>query len=294
MSNGQLPMSWPGQQAPGGVHPDGQMVPGLPMPNPGGAVLTAPAFFGSTPPAWTGASAADALAAAQQQQGPPFVPTGVTTSPNPVVATSEAMAERDKAEAELKKKQKAIEKKMRRLWATPQDRFSGWMAEFGFTLDGAASANNTKVPGRWLGPDSPFGSAYTDALSVKALPGEMLWLNAPGFDDAYVKWCWELMGHQDPRGRPRGIVQIRPANQTEQPFWQEYVEQYRDLNGQAMLAPLGIDFRIRFLTPRVEFIPPPPMTEDGVTVTVKESGPRSGHVLLIWRNLWAQQQTQQG
>lgn len=308
MSDGQgtLPMSWPGQPgvvpAPG---PNGLgMQPGQPLVPPGyGGAPTAlppgvqapqvPPFFGTTPPDWTGGTAADAVAAAeaqQAQQQTAGAPVGAQTGTPPVDADAEELVKKAKREQAFKKAKAAAEKLARRDWSTPQDRFNAWHAEFQFTLDGAANAGNTKVPGRFIGPGSPFGPQFYDALSVPALPGESLWVNSPGFSEDFVKWGWQLMGHQDPRMRPRCIVQIRPNNQTEQPFWQEFIEQYRDLNGLGMLQPLGIDFRIRFLTPRVEFIPPPPTTFEFEgqkhTLEIKESGPRSGHVLLIWRNLF--------
>lgn len=286
---GNLPMSWPGQTYSNG----GPVVPNLP---PGVQPPAQPPFYGTTPPGWTGATAADAVAAAQSQQaaqqaasaGPPV---GHLESGNTVDPSAEELTRQGKRDAAFKKAKTAAEKLLRRDWSTPVDRFNGWNAEFQFTLDGSANAGNSKVPGRFLGPGSPWGPGYYDALSIKALPGESVFVNSPGFDEAFVKWAWELMGHQDPRSRPRCIVQIRPNNQTEQPFWQEYVEQYRDLNGLGMLQPLGLDFRIRFLTPRVEFVPPPATTFEfegkQYPLEIKESGPRSGHVLLIWRNVWA-------
>lgn len=194
--------------------------------------------------------------------------------------TPEAKATRLAAEKASKKAQKDLEKEARRNWETPDDRFAPWNAEFGFTIDLAANEKNHKCD-RWIGPGSPLG-IYDAMVANLALPGEGVWCNAPGFDWEFVKLGWRLMGGAA-QTRPRVVVNLRPTNQTDQPIWQELVEQYRDWNGYQLLQSVGIDFRVRFLSPRVEHIPPP---------GIKASTPLSGHCLLIWRNLWMPQAAQ--
>lgn len=211
-------------------------------------------------------------------QAPPAPPPQSPPQTGEVVDVTAAPLDPEAAKAERaqKKAKKEAEKEARKNWETPNDRFAPWKAEFGFTIDIAANEHNHKLD-RWIGPGSPLG--IYDALAANLLlPGESGWINAPGFDWEYVKLCWRLMGVAASQ-RPTTLVQIRPANQTDQPIWQELVEQYRDWNGYQILQSVGIDFRVRFLSPRVEHIPPPGITD---------SGPRSGHCLLIWRNLWTQ------
>lgn len=279
MSGQQLPISWPGQPQANGV----PGAPGVPIPQGAPALVPPPPFFGTTPPAWTGGTAADATqyAAAGSVAPPPF-DTTQQQQPTPATVTDE-LAKRKK------KLIKDTEKEMRARWSTRAEWFNRWNAEFGFTLDGCADPTNHKCQ-RWFGPGSPLGVFDGLKLDNVGVANENIFHNAPDFDPEFIKLAWQLMGR--PLGhRPNLIVQVRPANQTEQPFWQEYVEQHRDWNGYQTLQPYGIDFRVRFLSPRIDFEPPPPRVVDGgegigpIMVEVKESSARSGHCLLIWRSL---------
>lgn len=58
-------------------------------------------------------------------------------------------------------------------WATPQEIFDAFDWEFGFTLDGAASAKNAKVP--------KFFSIEDDSLS-QSWANERVWVNPPYSD----------------------------------------------------------------------------------------------------------------
>lgn len=248
--NGQNIISWPGTQ--------GQI----------STTPSAPPFApGVSPPVYT-------------DTRPPIgiVPGSQYANEHAAAADAEAVASAAlKAAKEAKKAAKELEKKARERWATPWDRFQAWNTEFGFTLDACADETNHKLP-KWLGPNSPLG--FLDGLAPNVpLGGERIWCNAPGFDWEWVKWAWQRMAPDRPaHEKPALIVQIRPANQTDQPIWTELVEQYRDWNGYQMLQPLGLDFRVRFLSPRVEHVPP-----EGI----KASSPTSGHCLLIWSNLQA-------
>lgn len=59
-------------------------------------------------------------------------------------------------------------------WSTPQDLFDALNAEFRFTIDGAATAENAKCQ-RWFGPGSVVGR---DAL-LRSWNGEVVWVNPP-------------------------------------------------------------------------------------------------------------------
>lgn len=61
-------------------------------------------------------------------------------------------------------------------WETPPDLFERLNAEFEFTLDAAANAENRKCV-RYLGPGSPL---INDALACLGFgPGERIWCNPP-------------------------------------------------------------------------------------------------------------------
>lgn len=77
----------------------------------------------------------------------------------------------------------------------------------------------------------------------------------------------------DKRG-PELVVMLVPANRTEQPWWQEYVERFRDGRG---MASDGFTLRTTFLARRMVFgFPGDP---HGAT---SDTG-KFGCVLLVWR-----------
>ncbi len=99
--------------------------------------------------------------------------------------------------------------------------------------------------------------------------GGRVWCNPPYSDIApWVAKAWEEML----AGRCELVAMLLPATRTEQPWWQEHVEPYREgwtLN--------GVGVRSRFLPGRQSFgIPGNPL---GVGV----GSPPFGVVLLIWR-----------
>lgn len=59
-------------------------------------------------------------------------------------------------------------------WETPPDLFAKLHAEFGFTLDLAANAQNAKCP-RWIGP----GGIAPDLLACEIAQDEICWMNPP-------------------------------------------------------------------------------------------------------------------
>lgn len=121
---------------------------------------------------------------------------------------------------------------------TPPDVFDPLNAEFGFTLDVAAARHNSKCRRYYaLRPGSPLvsarqGSLFPDvfvgdpeALAYNGLEqeweaGEVIWCNPP-FSDIEP---WVAKAHN----AEATVVMLLPANRTEQPWWQRYVEQYRD------------------------------------------------------------------
>ncbi len=98
--------------------------------------------------------------------------------------------------------------------------FYPWNERFGpFTLDVAASAENTKV--------ARFFTRDDDGL-VQSWAGERVWCNPPYSDIfRWVEKAWfEHLG-------TRGIVMLLPANRTEQRWWQQLIEPFRDRGGAA-------------------------------------------------------------
>ena len=125
---------------------------------------------------------------------------------------------------------------------------------FGFTVDVAAAAHNTKCE-RYYDRD-------TDGLA-QSWAGEVVWCNPPYSDIApWVRKAW------DEHGQAHGIVMLLPANRTEQTWWQQMVEPYRD----RPRSPLAVEFlpgRMRFLKP-------------GQTAVGPNERPPFGCCLLIW------------
>lgn len=125
---------------------------------------------------------------------------------------------------------------------------------FRFTIDAAASPTNARLPRFWTLED--------DALS-QSWAGERVWCNPPYSDIApWVNKAWAEAEHAEV------IVMLLPANRTEQVWWQEMVEPYRDRPG----SPL----RTEFFRGRLRFI-----AHDATEVGMNERPP-FGCCLLIW------------
>lgn len=118
--------------------------------------------------------------------------------------------------------------------ATPPEVFGPLHERFGFTLDVSASSANTKCV-RY------FTAAQNGLLQPWA--GESVWCNPPY--SRIRPWIVKAWTEQ---GAAHGIVMLLPANRTEQTWWQQLVEPYRDRTG----SPLTTEYlpgRIRFLKP---------------------------------------------
>ena len=137
--------------------------------------------------------------------------------------------------------------------ATTGDVFNPLMAEWGFTIDVAASARNTKC--------ERFYDRRTDGLA-QSWAGERVWCNPP-FSNLrpWVEKAWR-------ETTTEVVVMLLPANRCEQSFWQELIESYRDRAG----SPLTV----RFLAGRLRFLSP------HQTVTPPNGRPPFGCCLLVW------------
>lgn len=136
--------------------------------------------------------------------------------------------------------------------ATTDEVFAPLHERFGFTIDVAASASNAKLP-RYFDADA-------DGLS-QPWGGERVWCNPPYSDvRPWIEKAWAEGSEL--------VVMLLPANRTEQGWWQDLVEPYRDRPG----SPLTVEFlrgRIRFLAAGADAIGP-------------DERPPFGNVLLIW------------
>lgn len=136
--------------------------------------------------------------------------------------------------------------------ATPDALFHDLHARFDFTVDVCAIPSNAKLP--------RFYDPTTDGLAAD-WSGERVWCNPP-FSDIR-RWV-EKAGRRD----ADLCVQLLPANRTEQGWWQDLVEPYRDV------ADTGL--AVEFLRGRTRFRP-----ENGVIAPNER--PPFGCCLLIWR-----------
>lgn len=147
---------------------------------------------------------------------------------------------------------------------TPDPLFLSLHAEFGFTVDLAASRENAKC-GR-------FYTRADNALS-RSWGIENCWLNHPWSQTpAWVEKSWR----EALAGTPL-IVMLLPDNRTHQPFWQTLVEPFRETSLN------GVQLRARFLPGRQHYGTP----ED--PLAKRRRRPKHGAVLLIWRRLLSKQ-----
>lgn len=101
---------------------------------------------------------------------------------------------------------------------------------------------------------------YTKDLNALTEPWHgHVWCNPP-FDNIpkFVEKAWSEWAE----GNCKSICMLIPANRTEQPFWQEHIEQARDKNGS--------DLTTHFVNGRVKF--------KGF-----KGSPPFGCVLLVWK-----------
>lgn len=161
---------------------------------------------------------------------------------------------------------------------TPPDVFDPLHAEFGFTLDVAAARHNAKCPRYYaLGPSAPIERRQPklweeplvgdpDALGYDGLAqpwgaDEVVWSNPP-FSDI-EPWV------EKAAAAACTVVMLLPANRTEQPWWQRYVEPVRDRPGSCVST--------RFLAGRRAFL----YRGDEIGNSTSKNPP-FGIVIVIW------------
>lgn len=138
--------------------------------------------------------------------------------------------------------------------ATPFDLFTHLDRRHGFTVDVAASLQNTKCERYYTREDDGLHQSWA---------GESVWCNPPFSDiKPWVQKAWRE--HRT----ATGIVMLLPANRTEQRWWNVLVEPFRDRDGGSL--------RTEFLPGRIRFMKP------GRTRTGPNERPPFGCVLLTW------------
>lgn len=155
---------------------------------------------------------------------------------------------------------------------TPRRYFDEWHREFQFTVDCCATAESAKLP--------RFYTMAQDGLR-QDYRGERVFNNMPYSE--ILKWIaladfWMRNGAGLWFGLP-------PANRTEQPWWQRYVEPFRDLEPdrqriggrKAKCDPRPFTLETRFVEGRIKFgFPGDP---EGLT----SDGGKFASVALVWR-----------
>lgn len=136
---------------------------------------------------------------------------------------------------------------------TPPDLFAQLHERFRFTIDVAAAPHNAKLPRFFTRERSGLLHPWT---------GERVWCNPPF--SAIGPWVRKAWHERNPL-----TVMLVPANRTEQPWWQEHVEPYRDRCDARMFRTEFLPGRIRFLRPGQERIGP-------------NERPLFGCALLVW------------
>ena len=124
---------------------------------------------------------------------------------------------------------------------------------FNFTVDVAAAAHNTKLKRYFTEEDDGIRQSWA---------GERVWCNPPYSDiKPWVRKAWRSISQCEV------IVMLLPANRTEQVWWQDYVEPYRDR---------GLGLSVEFIRGRLRFLKP------GQTEIKPNERPPFGCCLLIW------------
>lgn len=148
--------------------------------------------------------------------------------------------------------------------ATPPEVFGPLHKRFGFTVDVCASARNTKCERFYTSADNGLDQPWA---------GDVVWCNPPF--SRIRPWLVKAWAEQ---ATARGIVMLLPSNRTEQTWWQQLVEPYRDRPG----SPLTTEFlpgRIRFLRPWQDKAGPNERPPFGCCVLIWHAAPRPAQQL---------------
>lgn len=142
---------------------------------------------------------------------------------------------------------------------TPGDLWRAWGEEFRFTVDAAAGSHNALCPLFW--------TEVEDGLK-QGWGGHRVWCNPPYSSIApWVRKAWTAMLVE----RAELVAMLLPANRTEQRWWQDEVEPWRERSRERVIL------RTRFLPGRIRFHRPGWVPGPG------GNRPPFGCVLLVWQ-----------
>lgn len=137
--------------------------------------------------------------------------------------------------------------------ALPPEDFAALHSRFRFTVDAAASDENRKC--------DRYYTVREDGLS-QSWAGERVYCNPPYSD--ILPWVLKAWSERD----AELSVLLLPANRTEQRWWQEGIEPYRDRPGSVL--------RVEFLPGRLRFL------KAGQSEIRPNERPPFGCVLCVW------------
>jgi len=139
---------------------------------------------------------------------------------------------------------------------TPDEVFGPIADRFGgFSVDAAAAQHNARCERYWTRADDGLSQSWA---------GEKVWCNPPYSNLAE----WVHKAHNEAR-QAELIVMLLPANRTEQGWWQDWIEPWRD--GRHEYGP-----QTEFWRGRTRFI------KAGQTEIKPNERPPFGCVLAIW------------
>lgn len=139
--------------------------------------------------------------------------------------------------------------------ALPALNFATLHKRFLFTLDVAAAPHNAKLPRYFTRAENGLAQSWA---------GERVYCNPPYSDiEPWLEKAWAEVDASL-------IVMLLPANRTEQYWWQQWVEPYRD-------SRFGL--RVEFLPGRLRFLKP------GQAAIGPNERPPFGCCLLIWSGI---------
>lgn len=162
---------------------------------------------------------------------------------------------------------------------TPRSLIKSLHTEFSFTLD---PSGHPLAPATRMIPKYCDGT-ICDGLSI-SWARERVFNNPPWSDIPR----WVEKAYNEIRSDCSLIVQLLPATRTEQPWWQNFIEPYRDLDFRLIRTPNGIRrdksayrgfvVRVRFVAARPRYGNPSDPEGDHV------GSPNFTSVIIIWTN----------
>lgn len=145
---------------------------------------------------------------------------------------------------------------------TPHEVFDAWNSRYHFTLDAAASDENALCAMYCTREHSGLDASWD---------GHRVWCNPPYSN--LVAWVAKADAAMR-QGACECVVMLLPANRTEQRWWQDLIEPYRDDAPRE-----GVRLTSRFLRGRMRFSRP------GWTTPAKGDRPPFGIVILTWERI---------